>query len=344
LMSHEERSPIRQPLLDNASEGGSGCASPKLSTGLPVPCVRTAQALMGIEESRSMLDCMLKEADLVKQLQILDFVISRLGDHMKHMDAAAGEHRMLTCLHRISVELERIHSLSFDVLALLEFAVGEIEGLHPLPSAAEVAAFFEDLGRLLESKIPEIDVELERFGNVWFLNKEHPEHLSDEEVRMVTDWLHEARKHASTNLEDFAKCYSNVPVLFWVCQILVVSLRDRNNFALFTYQWQASAYHFKPSLRRTRWMMLGEAILAAVDTECICDADVRSAELDGSHELQCEVLPGLALQLEELRTLLQMNRDRSASTKNQMMAMAVTAGITMGHMLVQFIFNTKKCE
>jgi len=296
------------------------------------------------EEGRSTLDCMLNESNLARQIQILDFVVSRLGDHMKRMDSASGEHCMLTCIHRVSVELERIHSLSFDVLALLEFAVGEIECLHPLPSANEVDAFFEDLGRLQEIRIPEIDVDLERFGNVWFMKKNHPEQLTDEEVTMVTDWLHEARNLASESLEDFAKRFSHVPVLAWFCYVLVASMRDRNNFALFTYQWAGSSNHFKPNLRRTRWAMLGETLLAAVDTECVSGADVRSSELHGAHELQCEVLPGLTLQLKELLTLLQANVHRSVSTKNQIMAMAMTAGITLGHMLVQYTFNTKNAS
>mmetsp|Transcript_16601 Transcript_16601/g.32080 ORF Transcript_16601/g.32080 Transcript_16601/m.32080 type:complete len:344 (+) Transcript_16601:69-1100(+) len=343
-MSHEEQSPLRDPLLLDTNEGGTCSSPPKLSMDLGTPHIRTARQLVDIENSRSTLDCILKEADLAQQLQILDFVVSRLGDHMKRMDSASGEHCVLSCLHRVCVEMERVRSLSFDVLALLEVLVGELDCLQPLPSADEVDAFFEDLGRLQGNMIPEIDVDLERFGNIWFMNKNHPELLLDEDVRIVTDWLHEARKCASTNLEEFGERYSRVPVFDWLCNVLIASMRDRNNFALFTYQWASSATHFKPSFRRTRWMMLGEVLLSAADTECICDADVRSSELECAHELQCEVLPSLTLQLKELRTLLQTNVDRSVSMKNHMTATAVTAGITLGHMLVQYIFNAKKCE
>lgn len=309
--------------------------------------VQEARTLLSRESKRSFVECLQHEARGREEVEVLEHVIRRLQYRMKQVGNADGEHRTLQTYRRIVVELSKVEGLAFDIVGLLSNAVEEIEDMKPLPPADVATSLFVKLQAICDSNLPGFDKSFYEYGNLWYTYKLTGNETNEAEVieetlsntesmQKILAFRSQAQEAAMEALSDLQVEFDKYPVCHWFVQILWESIRVRYNFTLFTYGWGHFSVRHKPGLAAMRWAALGEELVAAIDTRCLMESDVRSADLFGIEELQVEVLPVLTLELTHLKALMQRNILKSEDFKKTLLAGLVTVGITLGQYLVKY--------
>eukprot|EP00927_Polykrikos_kofoidii_P086646 TRINITY_DN9773_c0_g1_i2.p1 TRINITY_DN9773_c0_g1~~TRINITY_DN9773_c0_g1_i2.p1 ORF type:complete len:385 (+),score=74.47 TRINITY_DN9773_c0_g1_i2:156-1157(+) len=295
--------------------------------------LRSMKELMHGEMSMSFWRKFMGSRKKQQELAVIDFVIERLKEYLSNLSRVKCEHEVLGAFHRLCTELERIDGMSFDALSPLESQFYTLTDMQPFPTKEVFDAFFISLGKLRNDEVIK--------GMT--LNEHGLKQYEEAQLNNFASLDKEVKDFAIDGIKIVQKAFQRFPLLFWFTDILITSVTDHVSLVVFTYNWEGTVTYHKPNRTRCRWTALGEALAAGIATDCLREADVRTATLPGVEELQGEVLPVLILELTHLRAVMQKHIEEADDIQQKLLALFVTVGVSGGQVVMRHFFGHSSC-
>jgi len=276
-------------------------------------------AIMNQQAKSSWWSLYKSEHQLVKDIELLDFIIERVRNHVNKLQATSNMMVFLSSLCEMAVEMEGTKScgLSYDVCCAFMEVINDKEG-GPYPSLQDSCDFLtefhiaspEDLGvQEVSGPSTDLDVSMRDGIDCW------------SQSPLYTRW-------------------SKFPIMQWYMNGYMLTAGGGKWTIGHGDGGPAEVY---PTAAPWLYIAIYAQICAGCNNLSQSAYEFMPPGLP-MRRLSFQVLPRYLLQLIELRSLLMVQTKTVSDAKAKVMGIAMTRGITLGQLLVkQFTANTGAC-
>lgn len=226
----------------------------------------------------------------------------------------------------------------------------EVErALHPLPSEEDLRDFAENMLALKKKKFPEnseLCLDCGDWGKVWS-NPHEPRFI--EHDALVKEKKQEFQGFIIEHLKKLEKIYQtekNLPLIAWCVRSLGGAAKNGRLNWLSTNNWKALYKIPENEKAIMPWTRIGyvlDFLIVAgkvAKEDCVAHYEIESY----FRPLWTVVLPQFDHNLQMLGLAEQAKLDDLASLKAKVLAGLVTAGVSLGHVVVQRFFPSECCQ